>query len=118
MKHLLRQIRQKVFSNKDVIVQRKSHRVDFVKTRKGILRELLISQESGNLIGLISPALGEGMFFVLVLNIGREKSEEVITFQTYNVSDGRVLLTKKLAMSEIASVCTFIQKIDLRYSEA
>lgn len=118
MKYLLRRIRQRVFSNKDVIVQRKSPRFDFAKTRRGILRELLISQESGTLIGLISTSLGEGMFFVLILDIEREKSEELITFQTYSISEGRMLSTRKLRVSEIAGVCTFIQNTDLRYSEA
>jgi hypothetical protein len=109
MKSLTQKIRHVVFGNKNPVIRRRGHPFDYIKTKKGILRELIISQESGNLIGLISPALGEGMFFILVLSIERQNSEEMVVIQKCNVSDGRALSTMKLNLHEIEAACPFIR---------
>ena len=68
---------------------------------------LLISKESGNLVGLISPSLGEGMFLVLVLSLETENAEEMVAFQKYEITDGRFQVTIKLSVNEIKGVCPF-----------
>lgn len=89
-------------------MQTTGHPFDYIKTKKGILRELFISKESRNLIGLISPVLGEGMFFILVLHIESQNSEAVIAYQKYDLSDGRVLSTERLSVEDVEAVCPFI----------
>jgi hypothetical protein len=88
-------------------IRKKNHPFDCVKTRKGIVRELLISKESRNLVGLISPSLGEGMFLVSVLSLESENAEEMVAFQRYEITDGRFQVTTTLSVKEIKGVCPF-----------
>lgn len=101
-------IRKIISGDHSTAIPGKSHPFDCVKTGKGILRELMISKESGNLIGLLSPALGEGMFLILVLSIEPENSEGVIAFQRYDTKDSRILPAAKLRINEIKGVCPFV----------
>lgn len=79
---------------------------DFVKTRKGILKELIISKTSGNLLGVYSKALGEGMFLTVVENIEADGKEDVVQFNRYDMS-GHILARTKVAIDEIEMVCPF-----------
>lgn len=109
MKHVAERIRKIIFLNdNNKASHTKSYPFDFVQTRKGMLRELMISKEARNLIGLLSPALGEGLFFVWVTNIDYQSTEEVISFQKYNLGDGRASPTAKLSLRDITGVCPFI----------
>lgn len=108
MKHVTDKIRRIISGNANTMIKRKSHPFDFIQTRKGILRELMISKESGDLIGLVSPALGEGIFLVLVVYIESQNAEEMISFQKYDVSDGRTSLTAKLPVRDIKGICPFV----------
>ena len=107
MINLAGRIRKIISGDTNILIQGKNHPFDCVKARRGILRELMISKESGNLIGLITPALGEGMFLILVLSIEPENSEGVVVFQRYDISDSRILPTAKLNINEIKGVCPF-----------
>lgn len=110
MKILTERIRSIITGNPDTSVQKK-HPFDCIKTRKGIVRELIISKESRNLIGLISPSLGEGMFLILVLSLESENSEEIVAFQRYEITDARFHVTARLTVNEIKGVCPFIHHI-------
>src|SRR5687768_4612776 len=80
--------------------------VDFVKTKKGIMKELIISKQSGNLLGVYSRAMGEGMFLVTVEEIEKYGKEEVIVFNRYEMS-GYTLSRTRLSIDEIQMVCPF-----------
>ena len=79
---------------------------DFVRTRKGILKELVISSMSGNVVGIYSRALGEGMFLAAVEKIESTTKEEVITLNRYDMS-GHMLARTRVAIEEIHMVCPF-----------
>lgn len=79
---------------------------DFVKSRKGILKELTFSKQSGNLIGVYSTALGTGMFLTVVEDIARAGKDEVIVFHRYDMS-GQRLSRGKVSIDEIQMVLPF-----------
>ena len=108
MKHVTERIRRIISGNSNSTIRRRSHPFDFVQTRKGVLRELMIGQESGNLIGLVSPALGEGIFLALVLHVDSETVDEEITFQKYDVTGRRHPVPDKLPVRDIKGVCQFL----------
>lgn len=107
MKILAEKLRTIISGSADNTNQKKNHPFDCIKSRKGIVRELLISKESGNLVGLISPSLGEGMFLVSVLSLETESAEETVVFQRYEITDGRFQVTTKLSVNEIKGICPF-----------
>lgn len=79
---------------------------DFVRTRKGILKELVISSMSGNVVGIYSRALGEGMFLAAVEKIESNAREEIITLNRYDMS-GHMLARTRVTIDEIHMVCPF-----------
>ena len=79
---------------------------DFVRTRKGILKELVISSMSGNVVGIYSRALGEGMFLAAVEKIESTAKDEVIILNRYDMS-GHMLARTRVAIDEIHMVCPF-----------
>lgn len=107
MKILTERLRAIISGDSHNSIQKKNHRFDCIKTRKGIVRELLISKESRNLVGLISPSLGEGMFLVIVLSLESENAEEMVAFQRYEITDRRFHVTTRLSVNEIKGVCSF-----------
>lgn len=115
MKNLAEQVRKLISGNTNTPIQSKSHPFDCVKTRKGILRELMISKESGNLIGLFSPALGEGMFLIVVQCIESRSPAEEIAFHKFDVRDGRTLSTGRLSVNDIKAICPFINHKHAQY---
>ena len=79
---------------------------DFVKSRKGILKELVISKKSGNLLGVYSKVFGEGMFLTEVQQIEQTGKEEVVTFNRFDMS-GCILSRTRVTIDEIQMVCPF-----------
>lgn len=79
---------------------------DFIKSKKGILKELYISKQSRNLVGVYSPVLGEGMFLVAVEDIETHHKEEIILFHKYDAS-GHILTRTAVSIDEIKMVCPF-----------
>jgi hypothetical protein len=80
--------------------------MEFIKSRTAILQELLLSKESGKLIGVYSPAFGEGMFLAKVDQIETDGLHKVIIFHKYDMS-GIILLRTRIELSEIKMVCPF-----------
>lgn len=79
---------------------------DFVKSKKGILKEILISKQTGKLLGVYSRALGEGMFLTGVEDIESHGRNEVIVFNRYDMS-GHILARTRVELDEIQTVCPF-----------
>lgn len=80
--------------------------IDFVKTKKGILKELVLSKQSGKLVGVYSRALGEGMFLTAVEAIESHGKEALIVFCRYDMS-GHMLARTRVSLDEIHMVCPF-----------
>lgn len=80
--------------------------VEFIKTRKQILRTLELSQETGTVVGVYSKAFGDGMFLVAVESIEKRDGVEVITFHRYDMS-GHILTRNEVDLTEIKMVLPF-----------
>jgi hypothetical protein len=83
-------------------VNQKSSSFDFIKSKKGIFKELVISKESNNILGVYCNALGEGMFLTAVEDI----ENDIVVFHPYDIS-GRLLSRSRVALTEIQMVCPF-----------
>jgi hypothetical protein len=85
-------------------------RVSFVKVAADILKELTLSKETGSLIGVYSPILGEGMFLTRVEKLHFESmhDDQIVVLNRYDMS-GHILATTSVALSEIRIVCPFKQ---------
>ncbi|HEY0744778.1 MAG TPA: hypothetical protein VGD40_25100 [Chryseosolibacter sp.] len=80
--------------------------LDFIKNKKNILKELVLSKESGNAIGVYSKAMGDGMFLTVVEQI---EANGVIIFNRYDMS-GAILNRYELTIDEIQMVCPVNQR--------
>jgi hypothetical protein len=79
---------------------------EFIKSKKAMLKELAISKELKNIVGVYSDVLGEGMFLTAVDDIERHNGEEIIVFYQYDVT-GKLLIRTSIELSEIQMVCPF-----------
>lgn len=80
--------------------------LDFVKNKKNIFKELALSKESGNAIGVYSNAMGDGMFLTVVEQI---EANGLIVFNRYDMS-GTILNRYELTLDEIKMVCPVNQR--------
>ena len=80
--------------------------IDFIRTRKGILKELLTSRDHETIIGVYSRVFGEGMFLVAVKDIEYLSKGEVVIFYPYDLS-GKKLSRSRVLHDEIQMVCPF-----------
>lgn len=80
----------------------------FVKNRKAIFKELVLSKQSGKLIGVYSCALGEGMFLTCVEAIISHGKDESIVFNRYDMS-GHLLAQTRIPLDEIHMVAPSIK---------
>jgi hypothetical protein len=83
--------------------------IDFVKTKKGILKELVLSKVSGNAVGVYAKPMGQGMFITVVENIDTNTRNGIIEFSKYDMS-GSILSRNELTIDEIEMVCPLNQK--------
>lgn len=110
MKQLADKIMSLMSSEKKITLGGEIVPLDFVRTRKGILRELALSQMSGNLIGFYAESLGKGMFLAEVEDILMDGRDEIIEFKYCEVS-GHIPARNKLFLSEIKIVCPFAKTV-------
>src|SRR5688500_19202003 len=108
MKNFAQKIRSLISPKDESIDQIPYTPYDFVKTKKNILKELIISRQSGKLLGVYSRALGEGMFLTGVEDIEKHGKDEVIVFNRYDMS-GYILSRTRVSLEEIHMVCPFSQ---------
>jgi hypothetical protein len=81
--------------------------IKIVRAKKVMLKWLETALESKKVIGLRSPALGEGMFLVAVNDIRTCETDEIlISLKPYDMS-GTPLRETDLRLSSISSVCPF-----------
>lgn len=80
--------------------------IDFVKNKKSMLKELRLSKQSGNAIGVYSKAMGEGMFLTAVEQV---EPNGLIVFSRYDMS-GAILNRYELTLEEIQIVCPTSQR--------
>lgn len=91
--------------NTDLLVSDTSS-IDFVRTKKNILRELNMSKEHKTIVGVYCNAFGEGMFLTAVEDIEYLAKDEVIQFYPYDLS-GKKLSRTRVQLNEIQMVCPF-----------
>jgi hypothetical protein len=106
MKHFAEKIRSLISSKKNLSENTETTPFDFVKSRKGMLKELIISKQSGTVVGVYSKVLGEGMILTGVQEIDSSGKSEIIVFNRYDIS-GHILTRTHVALDEIHMVCPF-----------
>lgn len=79
---------------------------EFVKSKKAILKELVISKKIKKVVGVYCDVLGEGMFLTAVEDIERTQSAEIIVFYQYDIT-GRLLIRTRVELDNIQLVCPF-----------
>ena len=106
MREILKKISSLVANSETNEIVLRTTTFDFVKTRKAILRELLLSKDSKNVVGVYCKVFGEGMFLTAVEDIEYATQGEIIVFHPYDIS-GRALGKSRVPLSEIQMVCPF-----------
>ena len=76
-----------------------------------VFRELLNSKMHGNIIGITSPVLGEGIFLTSVQEVVQDESGLVIIIKPYD-SSGFFFPTNRLHLPDIVSVFPFKSKFE------
>jgi hypothetical protein len=99
---------RRIFKTGGASLKTQNQPFDFIRSKKDILRELRLSRDSGDLIGLIAPLLGHGMLFVVVQSIEFTRSQEVVVFTKHDIH-GLVLSTGIIDIGEIKGVCPFVK---------
>jgi hypothetical protein len=79
---------------------------NFLRNSEDILNALLHSKERGNVVGIIAPVLGNGLFLVAVDDIFLNDPEPLIKLKSYDIT-GFFLDKNVLNLSEIKSICSF-----------
>lgn len=78
----------------------------FIQDKQAILKALVNSLNKGTVIGVYSRALGEGLFLTGVDDIEQNGPQQIIIFETYDVS-GKALQKTRIAVNDIKMVCPF-----------
>jgi hypothetical protein len=76
------------------------------KQRRAIREALAESRDTGKVIGIYSPVLGDGMFLTCVDEIYSQEKEEIVVLKPYDMN-GVLLVRNTLSLSEIKSICPF-----------
>ena len=107
MKNLVEKIKVAVFSRGEGENEvREQFDFGFIKVRKSILAELNNSRETGSLLGIVCPGLGEGMFITAIEDIYGEGKEQIVVLKPYDMS-GHIFSRRHISLSEIRSVSPF-----------
>jgi hypothetical protein len=77
-----------------------------VKSRKGIIKELVNSKNTGTVLGIYCPALGEGMFLTGVEDFFTAGTEQIVELKRYDLN-GVLLQRDHISLAEIKTVCPF-----------
>ena len=107
MKNLVEKIKVAVFSRDEGEKEvREQFDFEFIKVRKSVLVELNASRETGSLIGIVCPGIGDGMFITAIEDIYGEGKEQIVVLKPYEMS-GHIFSRRHISLSEIRSVCPF-----------
>lgn len=88
------------------------HRSFEVVRQKNLLSALITARKKGNVIGIYSKSLGDGMFVTGIEAIFDQEEDPLIQLKTHDIM-GSVLIRDMIALSEIKAICAF----DMRYKE-
>ena len=104
MSNFIADLSRIVFKKNETVTS--SSNLEFVKFRKSLLNALTKSRKNGTVIGIYSPALGEGMFVTGVEDIYNDNNEQIIVLRQYDLS-GAILQRNILSLGEIRAICAF-----------
>ncbi len=90
--------------------------LQFFTTPEDILRILIHIKEYGNVVGIVSPVLGAGMFITAVEKIVLDY-ETVIQIKAEDIN-GEVLDRSTLRLSDITCACPFRTRFEKLYHPA
>jgi hypothetical protein len=90
--------------------------LQFFTSSDEILRILIHSKEYGNVVGIVSPVLGAGMFITAVEKIILDY-ETVIQIKAEDIN-GEVLDCNTLKLSDITCACPFRTRFEKLYHPA
>jgi hypothetical protein len=97
-------------------MEKQKPELQFFTTSDDILRALIHSKEYGNVVGIVSPVLGAGMFITAVEKIVLDY-ETVIEIKAEDIN-GEVLECSRLRLSDITCACPFRTRFDKLYHPA
>jgi hypothetical protein len=80
--------------------------LEFIKSRKAILKEINACKISGSALGITCSILGDGMFLTGIEDVYNNGVDYVIILKPYDMS-GYCLNRNHLSLNEIRSVCPF-----------
>lgn len=106
MKSLAERIASLIAPKKNGLLVSDTSAIDFVRTKKNILRELSMSRDHKTIVGIYCASFGEGMFLTAVEDIEYLAKDEVIQFYPYDLS-GKKLSRTRVQINEIQMVCPF-----------
>jgi hypothetical protein len=90
--------------------------LQFVTTSDEILRILIHSKEYGNVVGIVSPVLGAGMFITAVEKVVLDY-EVVVQIKAEDIN-GEILECNTLRLSDITCACPFRTRFEKLYHPA
>lgn len=82
-----------------------------VRSRKEIARAIRHALDTNTVLGMYSPALGEGLFLTGVLFFDTSHAEPIVTLNRYD-HHGVLLHRTELGISEIKGVCSLRMKYE------
>ena len=108
MKQLLEKLSDLFLGEQQAKLELRELHVQFIRKEKAILKQVKLCKESGGLIGVYSPVLGEGMFLTTVDEIHIQHDDTRIDFKPYDIS-GKFLDKTSLSIKDISCICPFNQ---------
>lgn len=108
MKKLIERLGVLILGEAHVKLQLRELRVQFIRNKNAILKQIKLCRKSGGLIGVYSDELGKGMFLTTVDHIHSINDEVLVVFKPYDVS-GDFLEKTSVPLKDISGICPFNQ---------
>jgi hypothetical protein len=89
--------------------QRRDNHEEFLTSKNEIFRELLNSKLHGNIVGVTSVRLGNGMFLTAVEDMLLEGDSVTVVLKPYDTT-GYFLTTNRILIDDISSIFPFKSK--------
>ena len=88
---------------------------EFITHPDEIINEILKSKKDGNIVGIVSPVLGTGMYLTAVEDfILTDIGEPLVILKMYDMS-GYLFPTNRISLHGIKAVCPFKSKFENPY---
>lgn len=82
---------------------------ELITHRDEITDEILKSKQEGNIVGIISPVLGSGMFLTGVDDLILAEGSSLVILKRFDVN-GYLFPTHEIPLNSIKAVCPFTSK--------